>query len=284
MTRFQLAKLIALMGFMLYGCSADLGYRSGVKPSVPEPSDGFGSTPSGKSDTYLDRWKSCVRLLTSNNDLEATELQAMFESPKVLEQLLLNLKMAWDKQIPVQAEFFNESVLERFFGGSEVRRIDVPARKNIAGVKLIVSHFGSDTSQRMTATIESSCMTSDGRETDNSPTKSAWVHTSIVVEAGHDSTIHLGAVRSIFGPEAESDLDRGVSPHGYTYAPTYKGKVVYYGGNSVSPRDLDQSKRILIYLKLDEAGSGFLNRDIGDQDVVERLEMNVEHDQKWRNP
>ena len=52
--------------------------------------------------------------------LSAPELMALFNSPSNSRDLLINLKLLSDRDLLVQANFFKDEVLLRFFGASKI--------------------------------------------------------------------------------------------------------------------------------------------------------------------
>jgi hypothetical protein len=56
----------------------------------------------------------------THQTLTSADINAMFQKPKNLEELLLNIKVAVDRDLLVQSEFYDNSVLERFFAASAI--------------------------------------------------------------------------------------------------------------------------------------------------------------------
>ena len=277
MSRYKSPKLILLSSLMLTGCNGELGRKADVQQSLsaaPVSDSGQGTVG-----TPFERWQSCVKLLYSGASYSSVELREMFEVSGSKDQLLRRLKFISDKHLIMREELFDASVVEKLFTGLEVSPIEATSRGKAADVKLLAISADSGSPQAMAATVESRCVMLDLGKGKEFPTTSAEIYSSIVIDFGSDSMIQLGAVRSVFGAESELIPDRGISPHGSSYAPTYKGRVVYYGD-----AQSNEFRKVTFYLRMHQPETGVFRDEIGDEDVVARIEMNVEHAKKSRSP
>ena len=57
---------------------------------------------------------------SSGHNYSVTEIERMFRRPKSTEDLLRNMKLAFDRSLLVQSVFFDPAVLKEFFGGTAV--------------------------------------------------------------------------------------------------------------------------------------------------------------------
>ena len=260
------AGLSALLFAMLSGPGlvwAQDSLSSSTSGSVQVDSPNKPSADVSRDGSYA-RWKSCVELLHPRGNQSASEIRAMFESPRNNRQLLQNLKVAADHRLLLQPSFYDVANLLEFFNGSKVNWIppDLYSQKLSTGT--IKASIVSDTFPRLSIVLESNCKVvgtnDDGVKTED-VSANGFLNLALVAE----DNLTLRHVRSVFGIEAQRTIDNGVSPDGNTYAPTEKGSVTYLTVRNVDGED--SRIKLLFYFRPNAP------RTIDDDDVVARISM-----------
>jgi hypothetical protein len=139
---------------------------------------------------------------SSGHNYSVTEIERMFRRPKSTEDLLRNMKLAFDRSLLVQPAFFDPAVLKEFFGGTTV--------SDSESGKLVV--LDDHAFPGMTVRVHQ-----------NSP-----VANYIEVATGPMVTISVGAVKRIFGAGYKEQLDLGADTDGHSHTPTTKGYLGYF--------------------------------------------------------
>lgn len=97
----------------------------------------------------LARWKSCAEMAHPNG-YSTADLDAMFERPKSIQQLLQNLKLASERDLLLQPQFYDELTAQKFFAGAKVTRSTPEGFGNATDVKLVLSVAVQQSSARPT--------------------------------------------------------------------------------------------------------------------------------------
>lgn len=144
-----LASLIALACSAVNGCGSVPKHGHDVTPTsgaVEQKS----STPSPQeSSVRLARWKSCAEMAHPNG-YSTADLDAMFERPKSIQQLLQNLKLASERDLLLQPQFYDELTAQKFSAGAKVTRSTPEGFGNATDVKLVLSVAVQQSSARPT--------------------------------------------------------------------------------------------------------------------------------------
>jgi hypothetical protein len=142
------------------------------------------------------------------------EIKGMFRRPKSTEQLLRNLKLAYDHNLLAQPAFFQEDVLKQFFDGTAIswsnsgQVVELDDRI-FPGMTIRVHHteIPIAAGPHVPAHFES--------------------HNYIEVETGSTEVISVGQINDIFGDQFHEQLDLGEDPDGHSHIPTTKGSLQY---------------------------------------------------------
>lgn len=139
---------------------------------------------------------------SSGHNYSVTEIERMFRRPKSTEDLLRNMKLAFDRSLLVQSVFFDPAVLKEFFGGTAVTDSE--------SGKIVV--LDDHVFPGMTVRVHQ-----------NGP-----ISNYIEVATGPMVTISVGVVKSIFGAGYKEQLDTGWDTDGHSHVPTTKGHLGYF--------------------------------------------------------
>jgi hypothetical protein len=232
----------------------------------PNPSRGADPAPQAQDGPAYGRWKSCAELVHPERAYSVSDLQAMLERPRDIQQFLQNLKVAWERDLLPQPSFYDEATLLKLFNGTKVtwNRPD-PFVKNLH-TEFVAGSVASDAFPGIVAKFESNCSVVEYKTADGATLSKVAANGFLNVAIGSVPEMTLKAVKSVFGHEAGQSIDRGVDPHGNTYATTEKGSVVYTNVQKDGAED-----SAAFYFRLDTparpAGA------IVDDDVVTRISM-----------
>jgi len=208
----------------LIGCHS-LGGPSGKSANAATSNSGINvGAPLPEVDETLlhERWNSCAKLVSPEKADSAPE--PIIERPVSVQQLLQNLKLAWDKELLLLPSFYDEANLLRFFNGSKVTW----EKPGPIFPRSIVGVVNSDVFPGLTVSFDSKCF-------GPGPT----VVSFIKIQPGASQRMTLSDIRSSFGKEAENLIDTGnfVTDDGPTYTPTNKGFVAYEGDIAKEQRE-----------------------------------------------
>ncbi len=179
-----------------------------------------------KAGPAFGRWKSCVELFYPQGSASPFELQRPFQQPQNIQQLLQNLKLAWQQDLLLQPSFYDPAILQTLFAGSTVT-LTQPWHPLSQDVGLVVFEIDSNVVQGMTVRLESRCWRTDYESAPGRKESTAYILGALTISGGPFAGMSLRAVRDVFGPEAENDLDSGGVENGVVYAPVVKGSVIY---------------------------------------------------------
>ena len=179
-----------------------------------------------KDDASFERWKACADRISLEVDQSATDLTAKIERPQNMRQLLEHLKRAGEQNWLMRPSFYNEAVLLKFFNGSKVIW-NKPDSYRIHNTQYVVASIASEALPKMLIEVENNCSVY-GHKADSGPANEAVTSNGFInLELGSTSGLGLEDVRDVFGQGDVRSIDRGISPHGVTYTPTYRGSVRY---------------------------------------------------------
>ena|SRR5581483_6152298 len=187
-------------------------------PSTPPP-----DSPEG---VHYQRWKSCVPLLYPGGSLTASEIEAEFQRPQSIQQLLENLKLAWRQDLLLEPSFYNAATLQKFFAGSAVTWRE-PEHWLTQNVGFVVGQLENNAFPGLTARAESRCWQTDYKPRGDAAQWTATVTGYLSLQGTPLQGLTLKEVRNVLGAETENVIDPGVSLHGFAYTPVTKGSVVY---------------------------------------------------------
>ena len=145
--------------------------------------------------------------------LTVAEIGGVFERPTTVAELLKNLRLAVDKDLLLQKNFFVDSSLEKFLNGATVTREkpdDDGDSSYRAHIQIIDAKF-----PKITAHVIA---------TSNLPTTRLSGYLAVTFEEYPSLTVH--EVRDVFGPNARFN-DSHFSPHGAVLNVTSKGALHY---------------------------------------------------------
>lgn len=266
----QLSALLLLLALTFAaGCAA-----RGPQPPVAQHgvSNANTQSPEEHGHVSLERWKSCGKLIHPEGTDSVAELQAMFERPENVQQLLRNLKLASDREWYLQPSFFDDATLRKFFNVSMVKWETPDTRFGAAYVVVeLGARIDSDVFPKMTVRIESSCTIYERPDRNESASQDVSFTGHINLDVGSTSDMTLRLVRREFGHEDTNNIDDGIDQHGRPYIPTMKGSVLYFN----APRIKLEGPVIgtEFYFRLDPRAKHEPSREILDNDVVTTIRM-----------
>jgi hypothetical protein len=212
----------------------------------------------------IEDWKSCAQLLHPEGSCGVSEIQAMFESPQNITQLLQNLKVAADRGLLLQPSFYDEATLGKFFNASKVT-LTKPRAYLGKGTGAIEAHVSSDAFPKLNLKPASNCSTRKYRAPDGSISEGVSANGFLSVAVSSDPLITLEDVRSVFGRENEEFTGRGWDADWHVYTPFDEGALTYQPKHRA---DLEDSMVVtLFYFKLKKVPV------IEDSDVVTSMQM-----------
>jgi hypothetical protein len=277
MSRILRVSLIALSCTVLCG----LGSVRGRGPDVTSPDSSAETqnpttvSSNGTGGAPFERWKSCAQLVHPDGGYSASDLQARFERPENIQQMLQNLKSTGDQDWLLQPHFYDAETLLKLFNGSGVawkERNPAPLSKN---VEVIAVDIDSNIFPKMTLSVEADCWIMTHKYPDGHMEKTVSVGGNMRIYGSPVPGIPLRVIRSVLGPETENTIDTGANYDGPNYTPIYKGRVVY--ANRVK-RQLEGTAIGTTFFfalgTLPKPGEP-LPRKIVDDDVVKTIVMNA---------
>ena len=203
------------------------------------------------------QWRACAELLHLEDRYTVSEIQAMFESPQNIPQLLQNLKIAAERGLLLQPSFYDEARLSKFFHGSKVRIAKPPAYQS-KGNSAIEADITSDTFPKAVIEVSSNCMKYD-TNVGGTATRNVDANGFVTITMVPGQFITLRDIRSVFGPTEPFEELRG---RGAPYPSTGKGSVTYEIRRGVGFSDFTQTR---FYFRSDGVEA------IGDSDVVQSI-------------
>ena len=211
----------------------------------------------------IEQWRSCVQRLHPVGSYPASEIQAMFESPQNIQQLLYNLKVAANRGLLLQPAFYDEATLLKFFHGSKV----ILANQNVYMEKLssgIEARIETDVSPKLYIIVESVCRAQKYTVDNGATVEDVSGDSFLYMGVGLDSPITLRDIRSVFGPEDQLHM-AGEDPDLPFYLGSDKGSVVY---ENVHRPGVDDSRiQTRFFLTKNHVDS------IGDNDEVRKVQL-----------
>jgi hypothetical protein len=159
----------------------------------------------------------------------AHEISLLYERPSDVAGLLRNLKVAFDRDLLLQPEFYDDANLLKFFAGSRVKH-DQPNPQLARGATEqsfeVVSGSGALT--RMSIRLKRSCASVAAYDTPAGHfPPHARLGAGATLEVAGVQGFTLGPVRAVLGRETTAWFDHGIATDGATYVPTSKGRVIY---------------------------------------------------------
>ena len=254
--------LIVLCCAVLSGCGSVRGQGPERPASVKSTqTQNPGVAPPDAKEGGIEQWKSCAPLLHPEGVYTVSEIQAMFESPQNIAQLLLNLKIAAERGLLLQPSFYDEATLGKFFHGTTVT-LAKPHAYQSKGTSAIEANVTSDIFPKLAIKVSSNC-TESKYEANHGRSAAENVHANgfLNIAVDSDAPITVADVRSALGREDGQDTGRGWDADGMIYTPFDEGRLGYRFG-----RD-DSHTRNLFYFKLKRVSV------IEDSDVLTRIEM-----------
>ena len=172
--------------------------------------------------------------------LSAPELMALFNSPSNSRDLLINLKLLSDRDLLVQANFFKDEVLLRFFGASKITwENDARTFHSYTRSNHLEARYGPSRTARISEL--SGALADVTVEISNSPVCKGWRSKPIspmkwwpptTVDSGHvkidlsrANGPDVGLVKEIFGPDP-AESEPSVYPDAYGTL-SFPAKVAY---------------------------------------------------------
>lgn len=231
----------------------------GANESMDEP------TPRAADETGVpsfESWKACVKLIHSDVIYTQSDLQAMFDRPGNTDDLLRNLKLAWERGLLLQPAFYEEAAQLKFFNGSEVTWKEPDHFYKVPDTDYVFGNVDSKAVSKLTIHFESRC----------SITRADMVgFLEIATDSGPPIT--LKTVRSVFGHETTNEIDRGIDPHGWTYTPSLKGNVIYANRAKEAREGVRIEAGFYFKFGPSQTLSPKDSDQIADEDVVDRIEL-----------
>jgi hypothetical protein len=217
------------------------------------------------------KWKSCAEAMQQPGVAQGVKQGASIALPGNSDQMLTNLKTAWDNNLLLSPSFYEENSLRKFFAGSEVRWVSslLPMRKDVA---FVAADVASRVLPGSTVHVESRCWRTE--QTGEHGIKKSMINEMgfIRISGSPIPAMTLRAVRSVFGPESENNIDSGIGPDDNVYTPVNKGSVAYVD------RDRDRATGLALgvkfVFKLDStSGVSVTPQKIVDDDIVQGIEV-----------
>jgi hypothetical protein len=172
------------------------------------------------------------------------EIKGMFHRPKNVEQLLRNMKLAYDRNLLVQPTFFYEAVLKEFFNGAAI------SWSNSGQVVELDDHIFPGMTIRVHHTdIPMAGHNAAGPPHDHVPAHSES-HNYLEVETGSTVVITVRQVKNAFGAEFQEKMDTGFETDGHSHIPTTKGVLEYSNLlRGPSPEEFNNRGALFVVMK-----------------------------------
>jgi hypothetical protein len=179
----------------------------------------------------------------------AEEIASLFQRPTTLRQLLQNIKLAADRDLPLQPNFYADSVLTKLFAGKSVARAPL-SNMTDGTVEIDDPHF-----PHMTVWFREGTMSAV------SATQSDRRFGTLKMDVGDVPGCTVSLVLDVFGPHPLLRGGTGYNPHGTPPPPDRKGYIEYpYYGDETATPDPPYSRRygsktLIFGVKLDSDSS-----------------------------
>ncbi len=227
--RLLRTSLISLSCTLLGG----LGISWGKAPEVTFPgSSGPAQNPntvsSDEKGGVLERWKLCAELIHPEGGNSASDLQAIVVRPQNVQQMLHNLKLAQEKDLLIEPNFYDEQTLLKFFNASKVTMKELFPNAPTKGIVVIAEDIESSIFPKMTAVIQHSCWLRESKRPGDRVEKEAYVGGNLRIFGRPIPEMTLRVLRSVLGPEVENTIDTGTTMDGPDVTPMSQGGVRYF--------------------------------------------------------
>jgi len=177
------------------------------------------AAPQARSDSAdFEQWKSCAARARVDRGHSVSELQAMFDRPHSVQQLLQNLQLAWQREFLLEPSFYEQATLERFFASTGISWKIPDNLFRAPEARYVVATIESDTLPGVVIQVQSSCLV-------NRPVS---LVAFMSIDMGASQAMTLNLVRKAFGPENTNERDPGFDQHGNIYLPIYEGSIHYW--------------------------------------------------------
>lgn len=231
LTQFRSVSLTALLAVLLCGCNAGGGRKSNLQsptPAIKAPSpDAAAVTNPDDEASRHQRWDSCVQLVYPDGSRAVADLLQQIQEPQNLQDLLKNLKQAWERDLLLQPAFFDDAVLQKFFAGSAVTWKESAAFYTHHD-KPVTAQLESKLLPGMTVSVESRCWRMDGVSGSGQlDPSSAYLLGSVRISGGPFPEVTLQAIRDLLGPETHQQMDAATVEFGIVHGAEGKGWVDY---------------------------------------------------------
>ncbi len=174
------------------------------------------------------RWQSCAALLYPDGAESTSDLQARIERPESIQQMLQNLKRAWDQDWLLQPNFYDSDTLLKFLNGTKLSWKKTQTDQGVDVVESIDLDADSSIFPRATVSIFRTCSVYVLRGIDGRVGKrQVVVGGNLYITGPPERELTLRDVRNVFGHETQNAMDTGESLHGQGYTPDDQGTVTY---------------------------------------------------------
>ena len=184
---------------------------------------------------------ACGPLGPSDDKEAISGIGSLYERPATVEQLLKNLKIAFDNDLFLQPGFYDDGNLSKFFAATKVTWGEpkrLVAWDPTTSARRIWISADNGVIEHMTVYLGRSC----NRDLKYEPQSKADVVDHAAESGGgtlemNEILLPLDTVRAVFGEGWGYKEDKGLSDHGPSYEPTTKGSVIYTQDQSRKPPD-----------------------------------------------
>jgi hypothetical protein len=202
------------------------------------------------------------------------EIKGMFPRPKTVEQLLRNLKLAYERNLLVQPGFLDQNVLKQFFNGTAIHDSESRA------ILELDRHFFPGMSVR----VDHAYFPIAGHNAAAPPHEyvPGYAETLNYLEINMTSAVMISVrqIKDIFGGEFQEHFDLGEASDGHAVVPTTKGSLQYSQWiRRPGPEEFDSRDALFVVKKELVEGprcipSILRNRcGLKDDDVIERISL-----------
>jgi hypothetical protein len=173
---------------------------------------------------------TCGPLGPSDDKEAIARIGSTYERPASIEQLLQNLKLAYESNLFLEPAFYVDANLSKFFAATKVRwdkpRLLSAVDRDSTARRI---HISADQGviQRMTIDVMRSCNSKVRYEAGKGYVKDRLVQAGSISLQMNDLNLTVASVRRVFGTETSYQEDTGLSEEGPPIAPTTNGKLVY---------------------------------------------------------
>lgn len=231
LTQFRYVSLTVLLAVLLCGGNASGARKSNLQsptPAIKAPSpDAAAVTNPDDEASRHQRWDSCVQLVYPDGSRSVPDLLQQIQEPQNLQDLLKNLKQAWEQDLLLQPAFFDDAVLQKFFAGSAVTWRESAAFYTHHD-KPVTAQLESKLLPGMTVSVESRCWRMDGASGSGQLDSSAHLLGSVLISGrSFPGELTLRAIRDLLGPETHQQMDAATVEFGIVHGAEGKGWVDY---------------------------------------------------------